>query len=87
MPGVPREMKPMLVDRVVPFLRERFGADATIVTRVIHTIGLGESDLDQRIDDLFREGENPKIAVLGARLSRRRQDHGESGIRKGSRSE
>jgi competence/damage-inducible protein CinA-like protein len=64
MPGVPREMKPMLVDRVVPFLRERLGADATIVTRVIHTIGLGESDLDQRIDDLFREGENPKIAVL-----------------------
>jgi nicotinamide-nucleotide amidase len=64
MPGVPREMKPMLVDRVVPFLRERLGAGATIVTRVIHTIGLGESDLDQRIDDLFREGENPKIAVL-----------------------
>ena len=64
MPGVPREMKPMLVDRVMPFLRERLGADATIVTRVIHTIGLGESDLDQRIDDLFREGENPKIAVL-----------------------
>ena len=64
MPGVPREMKPMLVDRVMPFLRERLGAGATIVTRVIHTIGLGESDLDQRIDDLFREGENPKIAVL-----------------------
>ena len=64
MPGVPREMKPMLVDRVMPFLRERLGSGATIVTRVIHTIGLGESDLDQRIDDLFREGENPKIAVL-----------------------
>lgn len=64
MPGVPREMKPMLVDRVVPFLRERLHADATIVTRVVHTIGLGESDLDKRIEDLFREGENPKIAVL-----------------------
>ncbi len=25
MPGVPREMKPMLIDRVMPFLRERLG--------------------------------------------------------------
>jgi nicotinamide-nucleotide amidase len=64
MPGVPREMRPMLSDKVMPFLRERLHADATIVTRVIHTIGLGESDLDRRIDDLFREGQNPKIAVL-----------------------
>jgi nicotinamide-nucleotide amidase len=64
MPGVPREMKPMLVEQVVPFLRERFGARETIVTRVIHTIGLGESEIDYRIGDLFRSCENPKIAVL-----------------------
>ncbi|HLY01334.1 MAG TPA: competence/damage-inducible protein A [Candidatus Cybelea sp.] len=64
MPGVPREMKPMLVEQVVPFLRERFGARETIVTRVIHTIGLGESEIDHRIGDLFRSCENPKIAVL-----------------------
>jgi competence/damage-inducible protein CinA-like protein len=64
MPGVPREMKPMLANLVMPFLRRRLGAGTTIVTRIIHTIGLGESDLDQRIDDLFREGQNPKIAVL-----------------------
>ena len=64
MPGVPREMKPMLVEQVVPFLRDRFGAHETIVTRVIHTIGLGESEIDYRIGDLFRSCENPKIAVL-----------------------
>jgi len=64
MPGVPREMKPMLVEQVVPFLRERFGARETIVTRIIHTIGLGESEIDHRIGDLFRSCENPKIAVL-----------------------
>ncbi|MGC9991884.1 MAG: competence/damage-inducible protein A [Candidatus Cybelea sp.] len=64
MPGVPREMKPMLVEQVVPFLRERFGARETIVTRIIHTIGLGESEIDYRIGDLFRSCENPKIAVL-----------------------
>jgi competence/damage-inducible protein CinA-like protein len=64
MPGVPREMKPMLAERLLPFLRERFSVDSAIYTRVLHTINLGESEIDHRIDDLFRAGENPKIAVL-----------------------
>ena len=64
MPGVPREMQPMLREQVVPFLRERFGARETIVTRIIHTIGLGESEIDHRIADLFASYENPKIALL-----------------------
>jgi nicotinamide-nucleotide amidase len=64
MPGVPREMKPMLVEQVVPFLRDRLGTGEGIHTRVLHTIGLGESEIDHRIADLFRSSENPKIAVL-----------------------
>lgn len=64
MPGVPAEMKPMLVEHVIPFLRERFHVHDRIVTRVLHTIGIGESEIDHRIDDLFRSSENPKIAVL-----------------------
>ncbi|HEY1975470.1 MAG TPA: competence/damage-inducible protein A [Candidatus Baltobacteraceae bacterium] len=64
MPGVPREMKPMLAERLLPFLRERFAVNSAIYTRVLHTINLGESEIDHRIDDLFRAGENPKIAVL-----------------------
>ncbi|HEY6325349.1 MAG TPA: competence/damage-inducible protein A [Candidatus Cybelea sp.] len=64
MPGVPREMKPMLEGQVVPFLRERFDARERIYTRVLHTIGIGESEIDHRIDDLFRRSENPKVAVL-----------------------
>jgi nicotinamide-nucleotide amidase len=64
MPGVPREMKPMMIEQLVPFLRERFHGGDAIYTRVIHTIGLGESEIDHRIADLFRAGENPKIAVL-----------------------
>jgi nicotinamide-nucleotide amidase len=64
MPGVPREMKPMLVEQVIPFLRERMGHGEAIYTRVLHTIGIGESEIDHRIGDLFRSSENPKIAVL-----------------------
>jgi nicotinamide-nucleotide amidase len=64
MPGVPREMKPMVAERLIPFLRERFAVNAAIYTRVIHTINVGESEIDRRIDDIFRNSENPKIAVL-----------------------
>jgi nicotinamide-nucleotide amidase len=53
-----------MTQHLVPWLRERFLQDAAIFTRVLHTIGIGESDVDRRIEDLFRAGENPKIAVL-----------------------
>ena len=49
---------------LIPFLRERYGISDAIYTRVLHTIDIGESEIDHRIDDLFRAGENPKIAVL-----------------------
>ena len=64
MPGVPREMHAMLVEKLLPWLIERFGVRQTITSRTIHTIGIPESELDRRIEDLFRKLENPKIAVL-----------------------
>ncbi len=64
MPGVPREMKPMLHERLLPFLRARLHLTDAIYTRVLHTIDIAESEIDHRIDDLFRSLENPKIAVL-----------------------
>ena len=64
MPGVPREMKPMLADQVIPWLVERFTLRSAIYTKTLHTIGIGESELDRRIEDLFRTLENPKIAML-----------------------
>ncbi len=64
MPGVPREMRAMMMEKLVPWLLERFALRQTITTRTIHTIGIPESELDRRIEDLFRSSENPKIAVL-----------------------
>lgn len=64
MPGVPREMKPMLADQIVPWLVERFDLKSAIYTKTLHTIGIGESELDRRVEDLFRSLENPKIAML-----------------------
>ena len=64
MPGVPREMRPMLGEGVMPWLVARYGLRAAIYTRTLHTVGIAESDIDRRIEDLFRRLENPKIAVL-----------------------
>ncbi|HET7813930.1 MAG TPA: competence/damage-inducible protein A [Candidatus Baltobacteraceae bacterium] len=64
MPGVPDEMRPMLEHGVLPWLRENLQLSSVIHTRVLHTINIAESEIDHRIDDLFRTLENPKIAVL-----------------------
>ena len=64
LPGPPIELKPMLVEHAVPWLLKRFNLTSIIATRVLHTLGIGESDLDARIADLFRESKNPSIAVL-----------------------
>jgi nicotinamide-nucleotide amidase len=67
MPGVPAEMQAMLVQRLLPWLVERLGARGGIFTRTLHTTGVSESELDERINDLFRSLENPKIAMLARR--------------------
>jgi len=64
MPGVPREMKPMFVEHVLPWLKKHFNVHETILTRVIHTVNVAESEIDYRISDIFSALENPKIAVL-----------------------
>jgi nicotinamide-nucleotide amidase len=64
MPGVPGEMKPMLAERLIPWLARRYALREAIFTRTLHTVGIAESEVDARIEDLFRTLENPKIAVL-----------------------
>lgn len=66
MPGVPREMRAMLADSLIPWLRKRFALRGGIVTRTIHIAGVSESAIDAQIEDLFRSQENPKMAVLAS---------------------
>jgi nicotinamide-nucleotide amidase len=57
-------MMPMLTERLIPWLTKRFNVRSAIYTRTLHTVGIPESELDRRIEDLFRALENPKIALL-----------------------
>ena len=69
MPGVPREMMRMMADHVLPYLQERSGSErGVIVTRVLHTAGIGESAIDDRIGEFMKAG-NPTVG-LSAHLGR-----------------
>ncbi|MGH2755502.1 MAG: competence/damage-inducible protein A [Actinomycetota bacterium] len=66
LPGVPWEMKAMLAKTVLPELKRRAG-DATIVSREVLVIGLGESHTHQRIGDIVARQTNPTIAYLAGK--------------------
>ena len=81
LPGVPREMRGMLADTLVPLIRERLGADRRVVrSRTLRTTGVGESFIADRIDSIEEgvgdvslsylpnaEGTDLRLTVRGAR--------------------
>jgi nicotinamide-nucleotide amidase len=62
LPGVPREMEYMLQQRVLPYLKAKLGAPAVILSRILRTAGVGESQIDATIRDLER-GSNPTVGL------------------------
>lgn len=63
LPGVPWEMRAMLASTVLPLLQRRAGL-ATISSREVLVIGLGESRTHELIADLVAAQSNPTIAYL-----------------------
>lgn len=64
LPGVPREMKYLLAERVIPFLKERFSLGTEVIkARVLKTAGLGESLLDDRLGKDLLEASNPTVGL------------------------
>ena len=65
MPGVPREMKPMMENEVIPWLRLNRGSDKVFATRIFQTFGISESGLDEAVKGLIK----PEEAKVGFRAS------------------
>ena len=61
LPGVPREMKHLMIETVLPYLRARAG-DGIIRRRILRTFGIGESTIDDRLADLMNNA-NPTIGL------------------------
>ncbi|MCJ7566233.1 MAG: CinA family nicotinamide mononucleotide deamidase-related protein [Anaerolineales bacterium] len=62
LPGVPAEMQHLLVNDVIPYLKQRLGLRSIIKSRIIRTAGIGESVLDQIIEDLEKL-HNPTVGL------------------------
>lgn len=60
LPGPPRELRPMFNDSVVPLLRRELPLEAEFVCRTLRTVGIGESQVADRIgkllEPLIRQG-------------------------------
>lgn len=52
LPGVPREMEYLIHEKVIPYLIKRYELKGVIKTRILHTSGVGESQIDEEIADL-----------------------------------
>lgn len=59
LPGPPRELEPMFVEQVEPWLTARSGQ--VLVSRYIRIFGMGEAEVDSRLRDLM-EGSNPTLS-------------------------
>lgn len=62
LPGVPREMKRMMQDSVLPWLRARNGDQGIIRRRILRTVGIGESAVDSRLGELMHSA-NPSVGL------------------------
>ncbi|MBA2683625.1 MAG: competence/damage-inducible protein A [Gemmatimonadaceae bacterium] len=65
LPGVPREMRGLTADSIIPILRERIGvAPTAIISRTIRTTGIGESALSERLGELGKSVHGMPLAFL-----------------------
>jgi competence/damage-inducible protein CinA-like protein len=62
LPGVPREMRYLMQNAVIPYLQKRLGHQDVIVTRILRTVAVGESRIDQAISDLETSA-NPTVGL------------------------
>jgi len=62
LPGVPSEMKTLLHDKVIPLLQQQYGLASTTLSRILHTAGMGESNVDELVAD-FEQYSNPTVGL------------------------
>ncbi len=61
LPGPPAEMKPMVEHDVAPYLAKKFPANWVILSRLIKTTGLAESQVNQKVKDILNA--KPPLSV------------------------
>lgn len=64
LPGVPVEMKALMKEDVIPYLKKRLDSGETVLSRTIRTTGIGESKLAELLDPALGTLKDPEVAFL-----------------------
>jgi nicotinamide-nucleotide amidase len=83
LPGVPREMEYLMEHVVLPYLKASLHLTDVIVIRTLHTVGQGESRIDEAIGDLELEtnptvGLSAKTGQVDIRITAKAKTHEEA---------
>lgn len=63
LPGVPKEMTVMFEQHVLGAVRGSGGGGAVILSRTLHTFGMGESAVAEKLGQLMTRGRNPSVGT------------------------
>lgn len=83
LPGVPAEMKQMFADTVKPKLMQlakQLGTRQIVVSRSLHAVGTGESNIAEMLGDTMARGKNPIVnctvtsGIISVRIDARADD-------------
>ncbi|MBB4823862.1 nicotinamide-nucleotide amidase [Sporosarcina luteola] len=66
LPGPPHEMKPMFEQEAIPFLLGMLGTSGVIASRVLKFYGIGEAELEDRVQSILDKQLNPTVAPLAS---------------------
>lgn len=64
LPGPPHEMEPMFEDEAIPYLLGLTGKHEVITSKVLKFYGIGEAELEDRIQSIIEKQTNPTVAPL-----------------------
>ena len=62
LPGVPKEMKAMMTETILPFLKEKSSTE--LIIRTLRTTGIPESALAEQVQDIIEKYSNITVAFL-----------------------
>lgn len=66
LPGPPHELQPMFEEEAIPYLLRTNGKEEIIVSRVLNFYGIGEAELEHRIQPILEKQTNPTVAPLAS---------------------
>ena len=61
LPGPPRELEPMFIEKIMPLLPS---SGSSLVSRTLKVVGLGESSVEEKLAEIIAAQTNPTIAPL-----------------------